>query len=53
MVKYKVKSDVDVILASVTYGWEDEIEENKGKISEIIKGLHESLKKKMLQVIFQ
>ena len=40
-----VKSEVDVILASATYGYNDEIEENKGKISQIIKVLYESLTK--------
>ena len=40
-----MKSEVDVILASATYGYNDEIEENKGKISQIIKVLYESLTK--------
>ena len=52
MVKYKVKSEVDVILASATYGWEDEIEENKGKISQIIKGLYGSLIKTCCKLFF-
>ena len=52
MVKYKVKSEVDVILASATYGWEDEIEENKGKISQIIKDLYESITKTCRKLFF-
>ena len=52
MVKYKLKSVVDVILASATYGWEDEIEENKGKISQIINGLYASLTKTCCKLFF-
>ena len=44
MGKYKLRSEVDVILASATYGWEDEMEENKGKISETIKEWYENIK---------
>ena len=44
MVKYKLHSEVDVILASATYGWEDEMEENKGNISETIKEWYENIK---------
>ena len=44
MGKYKLHSEVDVILASATYGWEDEMEENKGKISETIKQWYENIK---------
>ena len=52
MVKYKLKSEIDVILASATYGWEDEIEENKGKISQIIKDLYESITKTCRKLFF-
>ena len=44
MAKYKLHSEVDVILASATYGWEDEMEENKGKISETIKEWYKNIK---------
>ena len=44
MGKYKLLSEVDVILASATYGWEHEIEENKGKISQTIKEWYENIK---------
>ena len=45
MVKYKLRSEVDVVLASATYGWEDELEENKEKTSEIIKKWYNNIKK--------
>ena len=45
IVKYKLKTEVDVILASATYGWADEIEGNKEKISEIIKTWYADIKK--------
>ena len=45
MVKYKLRSEVDVVLASATYGWEDELEENKEKTTEIIKKWYDNIKK--------
>ena len=52
MVKYRLRSEVDVILASATYGWEDEIEENKSKISQIIKDWYESITKTCRKLFF-
>ena len=37
MVKYQLRSEFNVILASATYSWEDDIEETKGKVCHIIK----------------
>ena len=45
MVKYKLRSEIDVVLASATYGWEDELEENKEKTTEIIKKWYDNIKK--------
>ena len=45
MSKYQLQSEVDVIVASATYGWDDAIEEDKGKISVIIKDWYEDIKK--------
>ena len=45
MSKYQLQSEVDVIVASATYGWDDAIEEDKGKISLIIKDWYEDIKK--------
>ena len=45
MVKYKLRSEVDVVLASANYGWEDEIEENKEKTTKIIKKWYGNIKK--------
>ena len=45
MVKYKLRSEIDVVLASATYGWEDELEENREKTTEIIKKWYDNIKK--------
>ena len=52
MVKYQLQSEIDVILASPTYGWDNEIDENKGKISEIIKEWYEYISKTCRQLFF-
>ena len=46
MSKYQLQSEVDVVIvASATYAWNDAIEEDKGKISLIIKDWYEDIKK--------
>ena len=43
MVKYRLRSEFNVILASATYSWEDDIEETKGKVCRIIKDWYGSI----------
>ena len=52
MVKYQLRSEIDVILASATYGWDEKIDENKGKISEIIKEWYEYISKTCRELFF-
>ena len=53
MSKYQLQSEIDVILASATYGWDETVEEDKGKISLIIKDWYEDIKNECRQLFIK